>query len=119
MKYFFILLFLVVSLGAKGQKLTYPQWKELSKGDVRLLPEYGNVAKTPEQKTADKQLIDDEIKQNGSARKAAEALVALGFKYLYSGDLKTAMYRFNQAWLLDSKDENVYWGYSVIYFSFQ
>lgn len=28
------------------------------------------------------------------------------------------MYRFNQAWLLDPKNANVYWGYGAIYLSF-
>jgi len=28
------------------------------------------------------------------------------------------MYRFNQAWLLDPKNENVFWGFASIYFNF-
>src|ERR1019366_9032346 len=51
-------------------------------------------------------------------RKASEILIRLGFNYLYKGDLKTSMFRFNQAWLLDPENENVYWGFGAIYFTF-
>lgn len=29
------------------------------------------------------------------------------------------MYCFNQAWLLDPKNENVFWGFGAVYFSFR
>lgn len=37
---------------------------------------------------------------------------------MYQGDLKTAMRRFNQAWLLDSQNENAFWGFASVYFTF-
>ena len=45
-------------------------------------------------------------------------MIELGFKYLYRGDLKTAMYRYNQAFLLDKNNSNIYWGYGAIYMAF-
>jgi|SRR6185312_247712 len=45
-------------------------------------------------------------------------MVKLGFDYLYRGDINTAMKRFNQAWLLDPKNENAYWGFGAVYFTF-
>ena len=82
------------------------------------MPEYGNVQKSPGQMEADKEFIDDQLKIDGTPRKASEHIVKIGFDYLYRGDIKTAMYRFNQAWLLDPKNEDAYWGFAVVYFSF-
>lgn len=45
-------------------------------------------------------------------------MVRLGWTYFYNGDIRTAMYRFNQAWLLDSTNENAYWGFGAIYCNF-
>eukprot|EP01037_Dinobryon_pediforme_P000913 gene913-920_t len=72
-------------------QLTYADWRALAKTEINLQPEYGNAIKTKEH------------------------LVKLGFTYLSNGDVKTAMERFNQAWLLDPKNENAYWGYGAIY----
>ena len=41
-------------------------------------------------------------------------MISLGFKYLYR-DIKTAMYRFNQAYLLDSTNTDIYWGFGGVY----
>jgi Tfp pilus assembly protein PilF len=103
----------------KNQKLNYQQWKEEAKTEIRLLPEYGHAVKSTEQKQADLNLIEAYTKQEGSRLKGSEVLVKLGFDYISKGDLRTAMYRFNQAWLLDPKNENVYWGFASIYFTFK
>ena len=38
----------------------------------------------------------------------------LGWKYFYSGDLSTAMKRFNQAWMFDGENPDAYWGFGII-----
>jgi tetratricopeptide (TPR) repeat protein len=101
-----------------NNKITYDDWKEEAKLDVRLSPKFGNVVKNEAQKEADQELINDYTKQEGTAQKGSELLVKLGFNYLYKGDPKTAMYRFNQAWLLNPKNENALWGFAVVYFNF-
>jgi len=103
---------------AHGQRISYDDWNNQAKDNIRLLPEYGHVQKTDEQKRLDENLIEEETKQEGTRRKASEHLISLGFNYLTRGDAKTAMYRFNQAWLLDPANENVYWGFGAVYFSF-
>lgn len=118
MRYIFILFLLLIFQSSFSQQISYEQWKEQAKTDIRLLPEYGNAPKTKEQKESDDELIQTELKIDTSHHNASENLVKLGFSYLYRGDIKTAMYRFNQAWLLDPKNENVYWGYGAIYGSF-
>jgi Tfp pilus assembly protein PilF len=113
-----IILLITVTAIATGQNMSYSEWKKEAKEDIRLFPKYGEVPKTKEQKLADQELIDDYVKQEGSRMKAFELLVRLGFNYLYKGDLKTAMYRFNQAWILEPENANCFWGFGAIYFTF-
>lgn len=105
------------SASPSASPITYQEWNEETKVNIRLLPKYGNRLKTEQQKEADNKLIDNYVKQEGTRRKASEVLISQGFKYLYSGDAKTAMYRFNQAWLLDSANADVYWGFGAVYHS--
>jgi len=118
MKYLITILVSCFSLSLFAQQISYKEWQEQAKTEIRLLPEYGNTEKSPGQIDADNELIKTELKAEGTHRKASDHLIKLGFGYLYKGDLRTAMYRFNQAWLLDPKNENVYWGFGAIYFTF-
>jgi tetratricopeptide (TPR) repeat protein len=116
---FAILLFSLTTFGQKvsevmGQQMTSEKWNEEAKTNIRLLPKYGHIPKTEEQKNADNEFIETTVKQFPTKRKASDHLIELGFKYLYS-DIKTAMYRFNQAYLLDSTNTDIYWGYGGIY----
>lgn len=106
-----------VDAASSFKKITYTEWKEEAKNNIRLLPKYGNVSKTDEQKDLDQILIENYIKQEGTRSKAAAVLINTGFKYLSRGDTKTAMYRFNQAWLLDSTHVDIHWGFGAIYFT--
>lgn len=45
-----------------------------------------------------------------NSRSAAE----LGWKYYYSGDLDTAIKRFNQAWMFDRENVDSLWGFGLI-----
>jgi len=118
MKYIFTLIISLFFLSSFGQQMTYQEWQEQAKTEIRLLPEYGHVPKTTEQIAADNKFIAYELTQDGTHRSASDSVIKRGFDYLYRGNVKTAMYRFNQAWLLDPKNENVYWGFGAIYFSF-
>jgi len=101
-----------------AQNMSYDQWQQEAVTNIRLHPKFNNAKKNAEQIAADNKLIDDYIKQEGSRQKASEKLVEFGFSYLYRGDIKTAMYRFNQAWLLNPENENVFWGFGAVYLSF-
>jgi Tfp pilus assembly protein PilF len=109
---------LTMSIGVYGQQINYSSWKDESKSNIRLLPEYGNFTKTKEQREADDNFIKLSLQQDGTREKASNHMVDLGFNYLYKNDLRTAMYRFNQAWLLNPENENAYWGFGAIYFMF-
>ncbi|WP_316785361.1 tetratricopeptide repeat protein [Pedobacter frigiditerrae] len=119
MKYYFALLaFTFVYLSGFSQQITYSQWKEEAKNNMALIPKYGNLPKTEQQKDADAILVKTFLEQHETHRKSSETLVKMGFNYLHRGDLETAMYRFNQAFLLDPTNEDVFWGFGRIYFTF-
>src|SRR5690606_40837842 len=101
MKYLITLAIFFFTTITFAQKISYTQWKEDAKTDIRLLPKYGNVPKTKEQNESDQELIKGYLAELGSHRKASDFLVKRGFDYLAKNDLKAAMSRFNQAWLID------------------
>ncbi|HZX57280.1 MAG TPA: hypothetical protein VFE54_01085, partial [Mucilaginibacter sp.] len=82
MKYFLILITTIICQSSFAQQMSYKQWKEEAKSDIRLLPEYGHAQKTEGQIEADQELIKTELKQNGTRRRASDTLISLGFDYL-------------------------------------
>ena len=96
------------------QKMTSEKWNEEANTNIRLLPKYGHIPKTDAQKKSDRDFIETALKQDTTNRKASDHMVRLGFSYLYR-DIKTAMYRFNQAYLLDSTNTDIYWGFGGVY----
>ncbi len=43
--------------------------------------------------------------------RTGKPLQNIGWEYFYESDYETSMKRFNQAWLLDSLNADVYWGF--------
>lgn len=76
--------------------------------DISLMPMYGKVEKTPEQKKSDKEFIDAVTEATGSREKATTEAIARSKDFLKKGDLEMAMRRANQAWLLDNNNPDVY-----------
>jgi len=101
----------------ENHKSKEEKWNDQALLDKRLLPKYGNQPKTEEEKKADMEFIKTVLEKDSTNRKGSDHLIRLGFDYL-NKDLKTAMYRFNQAWLLDSTNTDIYWGYGAVYFTF-
>ncbi len=114
MKALLTTLVILYSFSAFGQQMSLAEWNEQAKTNIRLFPKYGHIPKTEGQKNSDKEFIETTLKQFPTSRKASDHLIELGFKYLYN-DIKTAMYRFNQAYLLDSTNSDIYWGYGAVY----
>jgi len=80
-----------------------------------MLPEFGNLKKNAKEIEADQKFINNIVTSGKSKAEGAHEMIRLGFDYLYRGDLKTAMYRFNQAYLLNPKNSGIYWGYGAVY----
>jgi len=76
---------------------------------------YGNIPGTPQQKECDEELIQSTVKQFGSRKAAGEAAIQLAWEYYNNKhDPKTAMKRFNQAWLLDPSNADAYYGFGFL-----
>src|SRR5258708_5124139 len=82
--------------------------------DINKLPMYGHVKKCKEQLDSDKDFLQECDKQFKSRKEAAQFHVDKGWEYFYKNQFETAMMRFNQAWLLDSLNADIYWGYGNI-----
>ena len=73
---------------------------------------YGNAKKCPEQIAADLVFLrETELQFNGDRKRAAESRIAKAWEYFDANVPDTAMMRFNQAWLLDSTNADIYWGF--------
>lgn len=81
---------------------------------LNTLPRYGGASKSKALRKLDQQFISQSLKQYQQNRRAAsESSVSEGWSYFYASDLTTSIKRFNQAWLLDSTNANVYYGFSA------
>jgi Tfp pilus assembly protein PilF len=80
------------------------------------LPMYGGQDRSADStiRAADAKLIEDTTRHYGSREKASAAFVGSGFAYYGRDDLANAMRRFNQAWLLDPSNPEVYFGFAVV-----
>ncbi len=78
------------------------------------IPMYGNVEKTPELKRVDEEFFSDVLKTGVSREKAAQKLEKRGWEALAKKDIRTAVKRFNQSWLLDPKNGGAYWGFAIV-----
>jgi len=81
---------------------------------INQLPMYGGRAKTEEMKSADADFIASIEKGGLSRADGAKQVLGRGWAAWAKGDTTTAMARFNQAWLLDPENGNVYHGFALI-----
>jgi len=78
---------------------------------INKLPMYGNIKKCKDQIEYDQVFLADCDKTFKSRKEAAAHMVMRGWQYFYVKKLDTSMMRFNQAWLLDSLNSEIYWGF--------
>lgn len=81
---------------------------------INLLPMYGQVKKCAAQIQYDNEFLAQCDKINKDRKQSAKEMVSTAWGYYYAGKQDTAMRRFNQAWLLDSLNTEVYWGFANI-----
>lgn len=115
MRYLYILLFLFGLIRINAQHNAPTSWNAEAKKNKRMLPEYGNLKKSPQEIASDEKFIHAIVESGKTKLEGSHEMIRLGFDYLYRGDLKTAMYRFNQAYLLYPKNSGIYWGYGAVY----
>lgn len=118
MRWSLIAVGLLFHLSMYGQQISIEEWEKEAETNINLLPKYGYKPKTKKQRKADERFIEEIMSLENfkhDRSKASDHFINLGFNYLYKGDLRTAMYRFNQAYLLDSSNTDIYWGYGAVY----
>ncbi|CAB3684312.1 tetratricopeptide repeat protein [Achromobacter pestifer] len=83
---------------------------------VDELPMYGGMDRSSaaELQASDKKLIADATQAFGSAEKASKAWVGQGYRFYQADQLGMAMRRFNQAWLLNPDNPEVYTGFAAV-----
>lgn len=88
--------------------------KSVAEYTFNELPMYGNIKKTPEIKKTDAGFVRASIEKYGNKEKASEVYVKHGWYYFNKGELSVSIRRFNQAWLLNSKNFDAFWGFGAV-----
>jgi hypothetical protein len=114
MRQVFTIILSSIVLFSFSQRITLSQWEEEAQTNKRLLPKYGHIPKSANELESDSIFIKSILETDGTLQQGSKHLVELGFNYMQQGDIRTAMYRFNQGWLLDSLNANVYWGFGAV-----
>lgn len=106
---------LLLPFSASAQHLTYPEWQARSQVDARLKPHFQGHVFTQEQRISNDVLVSRVLESEPDRRVASERLVQLGVQHLVEGDMMSAMYRFNHAWLVDSSNATPYHGFGLFF----
>lgn len=83
-------------------------------GDPNTLPLFGERSKTAAQIDAEIHFLNDCDRNFASRTEASEFFANRGWDYVMDGQLDTAAYRFNLAWLLNDRNPDAYWGLGVV-----
>lgn len=114
---FTFLCFLAIHTKAQTDHFNLIDWQTLTETQINLLPMFGQKPKTEKEQIADKIFIENlNLNQtHKDIRYKSDKVVEAGWVNYYSGTLDTAMFRFNQAWLIDSTNIGPYIGFSTVY----
>lgn len=115
MRHFLFFVLVQLSASSVAQHLTYAEWQQKSFIDMRLMPNYGNRDKSPEMLASDSAFVAQTLAVIPDRATASDHLVDLGFELLRSGDMTAAMFRFNQAFLLEPRNPSIYRGYGAFF----
>jgi len=88
------------------------EWNEAN--NPNLKPMYGNIKPTEERHLADKEYVESMLCLKGDKISAARSAARDGWYYFYNNIIDTAMFRFNQSWLIDSTYGASYFGFAAI-----
>lgn len=90
--------------------------KEVNRSTVNPMtaPLFGGQAKTTEHIAWEVRFLNQCDQNFANRTEASQFFSTRAWEYLTEGQLDTAAYRFNLAWLLDDKNSDPYWGLGVI-----
>lgn len=83
-------------------------------GNINTMPLFGERAKTSEQIDQEIRFLNDCDRNFATRPEASSFFADRGWDYIASGQLDTAAYRFNLAWLLNDINADAYWGLGVV-----
>jgi tetratricopeptide (TPR) repeat protein len=80
------------------------------------LPMYGqpDLARSDNAKKADEEFIRNAVAKYGNRQTASNALASEGWTLVRNGKADAALQRFNQAWLLNTKNFQAFWGFGAV-----
>lgn len=78
--------------------------------NINNLPLFGSVKKCPSQIEADNIFLSECDKAFKNRNEAAKYYIEKGWDFFYKKQFDTSIRRFNQAWLLDTTNADIYWG---------
>ncbi len=81
---------------------------------VNEIPMYGSAPLTDQIKKLNEAFVKNIPKDVGGREAATKAAIKLAWQYFYNGDSQTAMKRFNQAWLLNPNNAEVFYGFGFL-----
>ncbi|MFT2009354.1 tetratricopeptide repeat protein [Pontibacter sp. 13R65] len=84
------------------------------KPNPSVLPMFGNIAKTEAQQIKDQKFLSSCDNSFSSRQEASEFFMNRGWEYFNEGQMDTAVYRFNLAWLLNPDNSNTYWAFGLV-----
>jgi tetratricopeptide (TPR) repeat protein len=88
--------------------------RTLTLAERRVLPLFGEQRKTSEQIEQEIKFLSECDKSFTSREEASTFFAARAWEYVQEGQLDTAAYRFNLAYLLNEKNVDAFWGLGVI-----
>lgn len=88
--------------------------RELTMAERRIAPLFGEQRKTSKQIEEEIKFLSECDKSFSNRDEASAFFAARAWEYIQEGQLDTAAYRFNLAYLLDEKNVDAYWGLGVI-----
>jgi len=89
------------------------QEQPVVKSDL-VLPMFGNKPKTEAQQQKDEKFLTSCDKSFTSRQEASSFFMERGWEYFNEGQVDTAMYRFNLAWLLNPDNKDTYWAFGLV-----
>jgi tetratricopeptide (TPR) repeat protein len=106
-------------LGLLGAVTVFPVRAGVAQSDgdaTTKLPMYGQpeIARPEDLKKTDEAFIRDATFRFGSRGAASRALSEQGWANVRQGMLDVAMRRFNEAWLLNPKNYQAFWGFGAV-----
>ncbi|MFD2244710.1 tetratricopeptide repeat protein [Pontibacter ruber] len=82
--------------------------------DPKVLPMFGKIQKTEEQQLKDQRFLASCDASFTTRQEASNFFMQRGWEFFNEGQVDTAVYRFNLAWLLNQDNSDTYWAFGLV-----